>query len=858
MVWFPLLVARPVVHQASNEIIVGKFRIQSLTENLVRVELRGPKGFEDRKTFTVVNRDLKGLEFSPASQDHLGAQNYATKNFSVAVFPKEEQPHFRVTDRKGKVLFEFTGTIPKQDFLPAPSENRPYVMADTPRLIPPAWGATPPPSDDNVGWDTSNSAPDIYVFTGDAKTTRRDFLKLTGSTPIPPLFMFGLIDSRYHPYTEQTALETIDTYRKKKIPLDVFVCDTDWRIGASHGYTVEPKYFPDMQRFLREAHGRNVRIMFNDHPEPQSRIAFDPEELKYRYDNLTKLMGEGVDVWWYDRNWSTVLREPMPGIRKDAWGQRMYHDIAERFRPDRRPVIMGNVEGIDNGPVSGAPHPANHRYPIWWPGDTRSDWRGLRDAIGNMVNFGIRAAHPYVNEDLGGHVGQPNDELYTRYLEYGAFEPVMRLHCTAGRTRYPWAYSAETERIVSEYVRLRYRLMPTLYAAAHENYETGTPMMRRCDEYWPQFPDARSDQQFLVGSNLLVAPTTAGEDSGYMPVPASMLDVTGEYFDNQDLSGAPKLQRKDAQINFDWHQGSPAAEIPTDHFSVRWTGTIGPVVKSGDYMLQSLSDDGVRVWLDSKLVIDKWVPSDHVVNQARVSMEAGKTYSIKVEYYEGEGEAAVGLGLRSIEVAKATPKRTLWVPPGVWTDAWTGVRVMGPRRIEVESPIWHLPLYVREGSAVFSVPQMQFTGEKKWDSVTIDAYPGSVARTSTMFEDDGVSPDYIKGKVARTQVTVGRNSVSIKPMRGGFAGALGSRSWKVRVHLSRLLSPVVNGTFVKWHRSPNTVLVNGKPVAWKFATSRGSQDVPFASTHGAAQTERVIEVSIPNHPNNQPLTVVVR
>ncbi len=109
--------------------------------------------------------------------------------------------------------------------------------------MPPPWGLTPGPAKANPdgGWDLSNNAPDIYVFLphGDYCQLRKDFLKLTGPTEMPPLFMFGAFDSRWYDYSEATALKQIDDYRAHKIPLDVLVVDTGWRAGRFHRLSAE-------------------------------------------------------------------------------------------------------------------------------------------------------------------------------------------------------------------------------------------------------------------------------------------------------------------------------------------------------------------------------------------------------------------------------------------------------------------------------------------------------------------------------------------------------------------------------------------------------------------------------------------
>ncbi|MGD9613682.1 MAG: TIM-barrel domain-containing protein, partial [Kiritimatiellia bacterium] len=335
---------------------------------------------------------------------------------------------------------------------------------------------------------------------------RADFLRLTGEIPLVPLHALGLWYSRYFAYGEDTALATIDRFRAEGIPLDLFVADTDWRVGASCGYGVNEALFPDMARFVRKAHERQVRVMLNDHPEPKGKAALDPEELRFRRDGLVSLLENGVDLWWFDRNWHTHLQAPAPGLDKEVWGMRLYRDVTQAFRPERRPLIMANVDGINNGRRDAPSHPAAHRFPVWWTGDTCAEWNYLRLGVANGVDSGIVALLPYVHEDLGGHHGQPDPELYVRFMQFGAFAPVARIHCTTGVHRYPWEYGADVAGIVGDYFRLRYRLLPLLYAAAHEANRSGTPLLRRGDLEWPDMPEAADSTQYLLGDDLLVAP----------------------------------------------------------------------------------------------------------------------------------------------------------------------------------------------------------------------------------------------------------------------------------------------------------------------------------------------------------------
>lgn len=493
-------------------VTVGDVRVQPLGAFLVRIEQRGPKGFEDRETFTANPRAFAGAEATETRED--GEVCIATPHYRVVV-PAEARgiEGVRVEPAGGGTACVLSNAMLSKKFLPEPSAlPSTWVLGDAPRAVPPARGALPPPEgeeDATSGWDLANDAPDAYVFfpaSSGYETFRADFLRLTGGIPLVPLYALGLWYSRYHPYDEATALATIDRFRRAEIPLDVFTLDTDWRVGASSGYGINEKLFPDLERFIRLAHERRVRVMLNDHPEPKGTSALDPAELHFRQKGLTSILALGADLWWFDRNWHTHLQAPAPGLENEVWGMRLYHDITQAFCPDRRPLILSNVDGINNGRLDAPSHPAAHRFPVWWTGDTVAEWRYLEWGVRNGVDSGIVSLLPYVHEDLGGHHGQPDAEFYVRFMQFGAFAPVARIHCTAGVHRYPWEYGQEVEQIIGGFFRLRYRLLPMLYAAAHEAHRTGMPLMRRCDLEWPGFPEAADSTQYALGDDLLVAP----------------------------------------------------------------------------------------------------------------------------------------------------------------------------------------------------------------------------------------------------------------------------------------------------------------------------------------------------------------
>jgi len=134
--------------------------------------------------------------------------------------------------------------------------------------------------------------------------------------------------------------------------------------------------------------------------------------------------------------------------------------------------------------------------------------------------------------------------------------------------------------------------------------------------------------------------------SALPPIPAACLipaggrpgerGLRGEYYANKTLAGKPILVRVDSVVSFEWEMGSPDSTIPSNEFSVRWTGSLVPSV-TGSYQLGFSSDDGVRLWLDGKLVIDSWFDRGATLDAIMMRLDSGKTYDVRIEYYENTG-----------------------------------------------------------------------------------------------------------------------------------------------------------------------------------------------------------------------------
>ena len=173
-------------------------------------------------------------------------------------------------------------------------------------------------------------------------------------------------------------------------------------------------------------------------------------------------------------------------------------------------------------------------------------------------------------------------------------------------------------------------------------------------------PLAGIRQHVSAQTRVLYAQGTTLTEVSVVPVPVSALrgpngehGLKAEYFANKTLEGAPALTRVDPEVNFDWGESSPATGIPVDDFSARWTGKLVPNM-TGKYRFGAIADDGVRIYLDGKLIAEDWTDHAPATVTGEVTLEAGKSYDIRMDYYESKIGAVAKL---------------VWQPPVVKTGS---------------------------------------------------------------------------------------------------------------------------------------------------------------------------------------------
>ncbi len=778
-----------------SEEILGDVRVQLLSDTLVRIEIKGPEGFEDRPSFTVVGRDAwEAVEHAVTESN--GYTVISSSEYAVYI-PKDATTldGCYITDKNDSIVWQYSANTTSNVYLPSPSDKLDsWFFTDSPRVIPSEEGySLTDPYVDMNGWDVGNDSTDMFVFLpdGDYKTFTSDFVKLTGRSELITPKLLGYWDSRYYAYTAETALQQIKDYQNQGYSIDVLVIDTDWRkIGETGGvgYDINEELFPDMAAFLEEAHSLGVNIVFNDHPEPVEGTdnLLDEAEVGFRSEKLKLILSLGLDYWWYDRNWSVSLNPIHKDLSIYTTGMYAFNFVTEEYYNSitdvgeyaRRALIMGNVDGIKNGVLTYAPELASHRYTLQWTGDVGVWEEDIADEIFNAVYGGAKLGLPYVSADIGGHMGgKLMDDLYVRWMQFGALSPILRVHCGKNNVRMPWCFGETAESVTHTYVDMRYRLLPVYYALSHENYETGLPLVRRLDINYPQYAESASNDQYLLGDSILVAPLAEGliETDDYT------FSLLAEYFPNSTLSGEPTITEQVDTPVFDYGTGTHPLLGISNNFSARYTGTL--TVGADDIVLRFFADDGIRIYIDGEDVANLWDVYD--VYFTTEPLVAGSTHSITIEYFEGVNNAHLNMWVYT----EACNERTVFIPDGEWMDVWTGETFAGPKTITVTHGLTTSPIFVRMGSVLTLADNMQNVDEKDWSHLTLDVYP-SVTNGAmfTLYEDDGETVAYKDGQFRTTDITLSGEgttvTLAIEAADGSFTGerAFDTRTWTVRMH----------------------------------------------------------------------------
>jgi alpha-glucosidase (family GH31 glycosyl hydrolase) len=261
--------------------------------------------------------------------------------------------------------------------------------------------------------------------------------------------------------------------------------------------------------------------------EPPARITFDLSDQIQAEVSMQLLHGplmhQGVDAWWVDGGSGAV---DMPGLNKQFWTNKVFYDFSAR-ETGKRAFILGRYG--DWG---------SERYPGYFTGDTYSEWPVLAYEVAYSTRGG-NVLMPWISHDIGGFHGAKIDfDLYARWIEFGAFSGILRMHSAhenpgEGNVRMPWVYGPRGIALAKKYFTLRTQLIPYIYSYAWLAHRDSLPLMRPLYLEYPDVEEAyRHPHEYFFGEQMLVAPVLAasGRQTIWLPAGDWLDFFTGRYF----------------------------------------------------------------------------------------------------------------------------------------------------------------------------------------------------------------------------------------------------------------------------------------------------------------------------------------
>jgi alpha-D-xyloside xylohydrolase len=447
----------------------------------------------------------------------------------------------------------------------------------------------------------------FFVITGaTSDALYAGYARLTGATPLPPKAAFGLIQSKARYETQAELLGVADGYRKRDLPLDVMVLD--WFYWSRMGQLdIDRTYFPDPKgmndrlkamglrsiisvwpRFERESRYYNMLAakgwMLHDKdgsvvdglPIRSDRTgglldSTNPDARAWFWDRIRDNIGsQGFDWFWLDETEPDLV--PDGHFFAIGSGDR-YHNLYPLVHTSG--VAEGSARdrpGLRNLILSRAAYLGTQRNgALFWSSDIQSTWEALRRQVPAGLGFtasgmaywssdtggwqypnGPKARKPVLLDPAGATAMPPGyadyPELFARWFAYNAFTPTLRIHGQRPGTAL-WDYGAAAEPVLAKFLKLRYALIPYLYALGHQTHQTGAPFMRALFMDFPDDPKvADIGDQYMFGPAFLVAPVTeqgATSRTVYLPAGTDWYDYWTEqrYTGGQTVAAAAPIDR---------------------------------------------------------------------------------------------------------------------------------------------------------------------------------------------------------------------------------------------------------------------------------------------------------------------------
>ncbi|MBE6283914.1 MAG: DUF5110 domain-containing protein [Mediterranea massiliensis] len=380
---------------------------------------------------------------------------------------------------------------------------------------------------------------DYTVFVGNADEVIAAYRNVTGEAPMLPDWALGYIHCRERYHSQADLLENARRFREEQIPLDLIV--QDWQYWGKYGWNAmrfDEEHYPDPAKMVSELHDMNLRLMLSvwSKIDPNAELGkeaaaknyyipgtswidfFDEDASKFYWENFSKrlLKPYQIDAWWQDATependdleGRRIMKGTQPGERfRNVYPLKVNQTVYEGLRKDdagRRAMIFTR---------SG--FPGIQRYgSVLWSGDVGNDWQTFRYQISSGLNF-VATGLPWWTYDAGGFF-RPGDqytnadyiERMIRWIQTSTFLPLMRVHGYMSNTE-PWRYGKDAQRIITDYIKLRYRLFPYIYSEAARVSLDGYTFMRPLVFDFPTDKQALEQlTEYMFGASLLINPVT--------------------------------------------------------------------------------------------------------------------------------------------------------------------------------------------------------------------------------------------------------------------------------------------------------------------------------------------------------------
>lgn len=375
---------------------------------------------------------------------------------------------------------------------------------------------------------TGDDQLDLFIFIGDPKQVLSEYTSVTGRSPVPPLWSFGLWMSRITYKSEQEVRQVAAQLRKERIPCDVIHLDTGWfETDWQCNYEFAPSRFDDPKQMIADLKSEGFRVSLWQLPYFSAKNELFQTIVDNGYEvgsgngqtpNLDAVLdfSNSKTVEWYDGLIARLLELGVGAIKVDFGEDAPLTGIYASGRSgwyehNLYPLRYNKSVADETKRVTGeniiwarSAWAGSQRYPLHWGGDAENSDSAMAATLRAGISFGL-SGFTYWSHDAGGFIGQPPIDLYRRWLAFGVLSSHTRCH--GAPPREPWEYGAEFVDDFRRTVEMRYALLPYIYSQAKQASAAGHPLLRPLFFEFPTDHTAWTvEDQYLFGSDLMVAP----------------------------------------------------------------------------------------------------------------------------------------------------------------------------------------------------------------------------------------------------------------------------------------------------------------------------------------------------------------